>query len=125
MAPLVTTTATDVVDDPHAGVGELPLTPIMAWLDECGGQIDAFNQWLLVRLPAGATTDSLTRTLQAVADRHDVLRSRLVRATAAAPGRLVIEPPGAGTPTTALRHPYRFPRRPPWSWLRGPAAATR
>ena len=81
-------------DDPTAGVGELPLTPIMRWLDECGGEIDAFNQWLLVRLPAGATADRLGAVLQAVVDRHDVLRSRLVRATPERPGRLEVRPPG-------------------------------
>ncbi|GIF23080.1 amino acid adenylation domain-containing protein/non-ribosomal peptide synthase protein (TIGR01720 family) [Actinoplanes tereljensis] len=95
LAPVVSTTSTDVVDDPNAGVGEMPLLPIMAWLDECGGEFDAFNQWMLIRLPAGATHDGLLRTLRAVADRHDVLRSRLVRATAATPGRLVIAPPGS------------------------------
>ncbi|GAB3959799.1 hypothetical protein GCM10027614_80070 [Micromonospora vulcania] len=95
LAPFVTTTATDVVDDPNAGVGDLPLLPIMAWLDECGGQFDAFNQWLLLRLPAGATEDGLARTLRAVVDRHDVLRTRLVRATAGTPGRLVVAPPGS------------------------------
>ncbi|MEH1164048.1 amino acid adenylation domain-containing protein [Micromonospora sp. CPCC 205539] len=95
LAPFVTTTTTDVVDDPNAGVGDLPLLPIMAWLDECGGEFDAFNQWLLLRLPAGTTEASLARTLRAVVDRHDVLRSRLVRATATTPGRLVIAPPGS------------------------------
>ncbi|MBL7253034.1 non-ribosomal peptide synthetase [Paractinoplanes lichenicola] len=92
LAPVLTTTGDEIEDDPSAGVGEMPLLPIMTWLDECGGDFRAFNQWLLVRVPAGA---DLPRTLQAIADRHDVLRSRLVRATADAPGRLVIAPPGS------------------------------
>ncbi|WP_208116370.1 non-ribosomal peptide synthetase [Paractinoplanes brasiliensis] len=92
LAPVLTTTGDDVADDPAAGVGDMPLLPIMAWLDECGGDFKAFNQWLLVRVPAGA---DLPRTLRAVADRHDALRSRLVRATPGTPGRLVIAAPGS------------------------------
>ncbi len=103
LAPVVTATTTEVADDPEAGVGDMPLLPIMAWLDECGGRFEAFNQWLLVRLPAGATEDSLNRTLRAIVDRHDVLRSRLVRATDGAPGRLVIAAPGASA-TDGLLH---------------------
>ena len=94
LAPVLTTTEADVVDDPSAGVGEMPLLPIMAWLDECGGDFRAFNQWMLVRLPSGADRDSLVRTLRTVADRHDALRSRLVRATPTTPGKLVIAAPG-------------------------------
>ncbi|WP_250008421.1 non-ribosomal peptide synthetase [Actinoplanes sp. M2I2] len=94
LAPVLTTTGADAVDDPEAGVGDLPLLPIMAWLDECGGDFRAFNQWLLVRLPSDTDRDSLVRTLRVVADRHDALRARLVRATATAPGKLVVAPPG-------------------------------
>ncbi|MEU8074813.1 amino acid adenylation domain-containing protein [Catellatospora citrea] len=82
-------------DDPLAGVGELPLTPIMSWLDGCGGEIDAFSQWLAVRVPAGATRETLVAALQAVTDRHDVLRSRLDRAAPGRAGRLVVAAPGA------------------------------
>ncbi len=82
------------IDDPGAGVGDLPLTPIMAWLDGCGADFDAFNQWLAVRVPADATMDRLTSSWQAVIDRHDVLRSRLSRATATGPGSLIVAPPG-------------------------------
>ncbi|WP_344317138.1 amino acid adenylation domain-containing protein [Actinoplanes couchii] len=92
LAPVLTTTGSETADDPAAGVGDMPLLPIMAWLDECGGDFRAFNQWLLVRVPAGA---DLVRTLRSVADRHDALRSRLVRATPGSPGRLVIGAPGS------------------------------
>ncbi|MBF9133811.1 amino acid adenylation domain-containing protein, partial [Plantactinospora sp. S1510] len=90
-------------DDPRAGVGEFGLTPIMRWLDECGGPIDAFSQWLAVRVPAEATAERLTAALQTVIDRHDVLRSRLVRATADAPGRLVVSAPGTVPAADRLR----------------------
>ncbi|MFI5843335.1 amino acid adenylation domain-containing protein [Catenuloplanes sp. NPDC051500] len=94
LAPVLTMVEAEVADEPDAGVGEMPLLPIMRWLDECGGDFRAFNQWMLVRLPSGAGQDGLVATLQAIADRHDALRSRLVRATATAPGRLVITAPG-------------------------------
>ncbi|MEU8001381.1 amino acid adenylation domain-containing protein [Catellatospora sp. NPDC049111] len=81
-------------DDPLAGVGELPLTPIMSWLDGCGGEIDAFSQWLAVRVPAGATRETLAAALQAVTDRHDVLRSRLHRAAPGRAGGLDVTAPG-------------------------------
>ncbi|AVT28964.1 non-ribosomal peptide synthetase [Plantactinospora sp. BC1] len=94
LAPVVESLSREVEDDPEAGVGEFPLTPIMRWLDECGGPVDAFAQWLAVRVPAGATVERLAAALQAVLDRHDVLRSRLVRATPERPGRLVVPAPG-------------------------------
>ncbi|WP_155373909.1 non-ribosomal peptide synthetase [Catellatospora vulcania] len=92
-------------DDPLAGVGELPLTPIMSWLDGCGGEIDAFSQWLAVRVPAGATRQTLAAALQAVTDRHDVLRSRLDRAAPGRAGRLTVAAPGA---VTAASHLHRI-----------------
>ncbi|GIG09051.1 hypothetical protein Cco03nite_57510 [Catellatospora coxensis] len=91
-------------DDPLAGVGDLPLTPIMSWLDGCGGDIDAFSQWLAVRVPAGATRDTLAAALQAVTDRHDVLRSRLHRAAPGRAGRLTVAAPGA---VAAAEHLHR------------------
>jgi hypothetical protein len=94
LAPLAVAAAA-VVDDPFAGVGTMPLTPIMSWLDGCGGDIDAFSQWLAVRVPAGATRATLAAALQAVTDCHDVLRSRLERTTPDRPGGLVVAAPGA------------------------------
>ncbi|MGX7673493.1 amino acid adenylation domain-containing protein [Plantactinospora sp. DSM 117369] len=94
LAPVAESLSRAVSDDPLAGVGEFPLTPIMRWLDECGGPIDAFAQWLAVRVPAEATVERLAAALQAALDRHDVLRSRLVRATPGQPGRLVVPAPG-------------------------------
>ncbi|MEV0456636.1 amino acid adenylation domain-containing protein, partial [Catellatospora methionotrophica] len=91
-------------DDPLAGVGDLPLTPIMSWLDGCGGDIDAFSQWLAVRVPAGATRETLAAALQAVTDRHDVLRSRLTRATPGRAGSLTVLAPGAVAATDHLHH---------------------
>ncbi|MER5362926.1 amino acid adenylation domain-containing protein, partial [Streptomyces sp. NPDC002785] len=61
------------------GLGPLPLTPIMHWLRTRPGTIDAFSQSVLVRTPAGVTEQGLAAALQAVLDRHDMLRVRLTR----------------------------------------------
>ncbi|MFE9003631.1 amino acid adenylation domain-containing protein [Streptomyces sp. NPDC007875] len=72
----------EVLDDavsrePDNPVGEFAPTPIMHWLRERGGAIDSFSQPMLVRTPAGLDLPTLTTALQALHDRHDVLRARL------------------------------------------------
>ncbi|MFI7500905.1 amino acid adenylation domain-containing protein [Streptomyces sp. NPDC049687] len=72
-------------DDP---VGELELTPVMH------GSYDGLAQAVLLVTPPGLTLEALTAVLQAVLDRHDMLRARLT----GAPGadlRLVV--PAEGT----------------------------
>ncbi|GAA1229138.1 hypothetical protein GCM10009676_09530 [Prauserella halophila] len=64
-------------DDPDAGVGAVPLTPIMHWLREQGGPISAFHQSMLVRVPAGLNDEGVSAVLAALADRHDALRLKL------------------------------------------------
>jgi amino acid adenylation domain-containing protein/non-ribosomal peptide synthase protein (TIGR01720 family) len=81
-------------------VGELPLTPVLRWLDECGGPVTAFSQSMLVHTPAGLTSERLHDVLLAVVSRHDLLRARLVRAGSGGPGRLVV-PPVEETPDPA------------------------
>ena len=66
-------------DDPDAGVGPVPLTPIMHWLREHGGPIAAFHQSMLVRTPAGLDATGVAKVLTALADRHDALRLKLTR----------------------------------------------
>lgn len=85
-----------VVDDPAAGVGELVLTPILHWLDECGGPVGPFSQAMLVVTPATLTEERLRAVLDAVVARHDVLRSRVVRARDGRPGALHVAAPGSG-----------------------------
>ncbi|MET8091481.1 amino acid adenylation domain-containing protein [Micromonospora sp. NPDC005220] len=65
--------------DEKAGLGAFPATPIMRWLEERGGPVDAFHQSALVQTPAGLGQDELAQALQAVLDRHDALRTRLDR----------------------------------------------
>ncbi|MGH3937020.1 MAG: condensation domain-containing protein, partial [Pseudonocardiaceae bacterium] len=95
LAPLATHVAEAVAEAPQAGIGALPLTPIMKWLDECGGPTDSFNQSMLMGVPAGLTRDQLVTVVQAVADKHGVLRSQIIRATASDPGMLHVHPPSA------------------------------
>ncbi|MEV4346671.1 amino acid adenylation domain-containing protein [Actinoplanes sp. NPDC049596] len=73
-------------------VGEVPLTPIMAWLREQDAPIASFNQSLLVRVPGSLTVDVLEAALQAVLDRHDVLRARWT-------GDGLVVPPAGVTPS--------------------------
>ncbi|KOU61434.1 MULTISPECIES: condensation domain-containing protein [Streptomyces] len=56
------------------GVGPVRPTPVMQWLDERGGPADRYYQYLVVRTPAGLTGQSASEVLQAVLDRHDMLR---------------------------------------------------
>ncbi len=55
--------------------------PIMHWLREvqaAGGQVDQFNQTVVVQAPAGVTDADVLVVLQALLDRHAMLRLRLV-----------------------------------------------
>ncbi|MCJ0904292.1 non-ribosomal peptide synthetase [Rhodococcus sp. ARC_M6] len=62
------------------GVGEVPLTPIMHWLLERGGSgFERFSQAVMLGLPVGIDRPTLSGVVQAVLDRHDMLRARLSR----------------------------------------------
>ncbi|WP_067541349.1 non-ribosomal peptide synthetase [Nocardia crassostreae] len=62
---------------PGGGIGRLPLTPIAAWLLARPGW-EHFAQSMVVRLPVGIEPDALRRTVQALVERHDMLRARVV-----------------------------------------------
>ncbi|KDF01162.1 amino acid adenylation protein [Mycolicibacterium aromaticivorans JS19b1 = JCM 16368] len=64
----------DVVDE---GVGPLLATPIMRWLNEVQGPVDQFNQTVLIQAPVGVTENDVLVVLQAVLDRHAMLRLRI------------------------------------------------
>ncbi|MGA4837501.1 condensation domain-containing protein [Streptomyces sp. G45] len=59
------------------GVGAVVPTPIMHWLRERGGPADPYHQFMVVRAPAGLTLQDARAVLQALLDRHDMLRLRL------------------------------------------------
>ncbi|WP_406383457.1 amino acid adenylation domain-containing protein [Streptomyces sp. NBC_01618] len=63
----------------RSGIGRVPATPIVHWLRERGGPVGRFHQSALLHTPAGLTQDQLTGAVQALLDRHDALRARLVR----------------------------------------------
>ncbi|MDH6492446.1 non-ribosomal peptide synthetase [Streptomyces sp. SAI-127] len=65
------------VGDADEGVGPVPFTPVMHWLVERGGPIGRLSQSVLLTVPADADAPRLTRSLQALVDHHDMLRSRL------------------------------------------------
>ncbi|WP_420492641.1 amino acid adenylation domain-containing protein [Mycobacterium servetii] len=64
----------DVIDE---GVGSVVATPIMCWLHGVDGPVDQFNQTVLVQAPAGVTEHDVVALLQAVLDRHAMLRLRV------------------------------------------------
>ncbi|WP_231999739.1 condensation domain-containing protein, partial [Mycobacterium sp. 1245852.3] len=64
----------DVVDE---GIGPVLATPIMHWLQTVQGPIDDFNQTMVLAAPAGVTSDDVVVVLQALLDRHPMLRLRV------------------------------------------------
>ena len=63
-----------VVDE---GIGPVVATPIMRWLANVDGPVDEFNQTIVVSAPAGATEVDVAVVLQALVDRHAMLRLRV------------------------------------------------
>ncbi|MFH9575313.1 amino acid adenylation domain-containing protein [Streptomyces sp. NPDC017454] len=61
------------------GVGPMPLQPVARQVFEHGGGTDRFAMSMVLELPEGIDADGLAATLDAVLDRHDLLRARLVR----------------------------------------------
>ncbi|KPI10857.1 amino acid adenylation domain protein [Actinobacteria bacterium OK074] len=80
--------------DPAAGTGDIPLTPMLHWLTQQGGPFRGLSQARFLRTPVGMDLDGLHRTVQAVVDRHDLLRS-VFAADTDGTWRLRAEPAGA------------------------------
>ncbi|WP_156673265.1 non-ribosomal peptide synthetase, partial [Mycobacterium sp. E3251] len=70
----VTDGDTGVADE---GIGELSATPIIRWLQGVNGPVDQFNQTMVVEAPAGVTASDVVAVLQALLDRHAMLRLRV------------------------------------------------
>ncbi|WP_281203447.1 non-ribosomal peptide synthetase [Nocardiopsis trehalosi] len=96
-APTPGAAADDGLDDP----ADIPPTPVMLWLRERGGPIRRFSQATVVHTPPGADADRVAAALQAVLDRHDLLRARLH--TGGGTWRLSAAPPGAVAAADVLR----------------------
>ena len=56
---------------------KVPATPIMRWLHEHRGPVDQFNQTVVLQAPAGVTEADVVVLLQALLDRHAMLRARI------------------------------------------------
>ncbi|MEV6584156.1 condensation domain-containing protein, partial [Streptomyces sp. NPDC051582] len=61
-----------------AGVGVVPLTPVMHQVRERGGPLAGFSQSMLVGAPEGLSLEVLTAMVASVLDQHDGLRLRVV-----------------------------------------------
>ncbi len=59
------------------GVGPVVATPIMRWLQGVEGPVEQFNQTVVVQAPAGVTEADVVVVLQALLDRHAMLRLRV------------------------------------------------
>ncbi len=59
------------------GIGPVVATPIMCWLHGVKGPVDQFNQTVLVQAPVGVTESDVVAVLQALLDRHAMLRLRV------------------------------------------------
>ncbi|MEO5873925.1 MAG: amino acid adenylation domain-containing protein, partial [Streptosporangiaceae bacterium] len=68
-----------VAEAAGAGIGPVPITPVISWLRDLDGPVDGYHQRVLVRTPAGLDVGALTAAVQAVLNRHDALRLRLDR----------------------------------------------
>ncbi|WP_459973885.1 amino acid adenylation domain-containing protein, partial [Mycobacterium sp. MUNTM1] len=59
------------------GIGPVVATPIMRWLQTIDGPIDEFNQTMVLAAPAGVSDADVAAVLQALLDRHPMLRLRV------------------------------------------------
>ena len=59
------------------GIGPVVATPIMRWLQGVEGPVEQFNQTVVVQAPAGVTEADVVVVLQALLDRHAMLRLRV------------------------------------------------
>ncbi|WP_405567359.1 amino acid adenylation domain-containing protein [Streptomyces sp. NBC_01167] len=82
------------------GVGLMPLLPIGRYMLELGDSFDRFSMSVALELPEHIDAQQLAATLTAALDRHDILRSRLLREDG---GALHVEAPGALDAGSLLR----------------------
>ncbi|MGW7264882.1 amino acid adenylation domain-containing protein [Streptomyces sp. NPDC054842] len=66
-----------LAEDESGGIGAMPLPPVARQVFEHGGGMNRFAMSMVLELPDGITADTLSATLDAVLERHDLLRARL------------------------------------------------
>ncbi|MFJ8747332.1 amino acid adenylation domain-containing protein [Embleya sp. NPDC127516] len=81
-----------LAEDEGGGIGPMPLQPVARQVFENGGGTNRFAMAMALELPAGIDASGLAATLDAVLERHDLLRARLVRGDEPS---LVVRPVGA------------------------------
>ncbi|MET7597397.1 amino acid adenylation domain-containing protein [Streptomyces sp. NPDC005481] len=81
-----------LAEDESGGVGAMPLPPVARQVFEHGGSMNRFAMSMVLELPGGIGADTLAATLDAVLDRHDLLRARLEDGPQP---QLVAQPPGS------------------------------
>ncbi|WP_432973710.1 amino acid adenylation domain-containing protein [Dactylosporangium sp. CA-233914] len=107
----VATVATGTAEPEGAGVGAVPATPIMRRFLDAPVSATRFCQAALLTAPAGTRREDVVAAVQAVVDRHDLLRARLAgdALEVPAPGapvgplvrRVALDGVAVGTPWTA------------------------
>ncbi len=68
-----------LAEDEGGGIGPMPLQPVARQVFEHGGGTNRFAMAMTLELPRDIDVNGLSATVEAVFDRHDVLRARLVR----------------------------------------------
>ncbi|NUP51296.1 MAG: alpha/beta fold hydrolase [Catenulispora sp.] len=86
-----------------AGVGEIPLTPVMRSFTQRGDDISGFYQATVLRTPAALTGPDLAGIIGELARRHPALRMRIVR-TAGGQWQPTVADPGSFDATVGVRH---------------------
>ncbi|MBW5422927.1 amino acid adenylation domain-containing protein, partial [Streptomyces sp. BG9H] len=81
-----------LAEEEGGGVGPMPLQPVAREIFGHGGGTDRFAMAMVLELPVGIDANGLAATLDAVLDRHDLLRARLVRGDEPS---LVVRPQGS------------------------------
>ncbi|MEV0254287.1 amino acid adenylation domain-containing protein [Streptomyces sp. NPDC050732] len=76
------------ITDPGTGTdtGRFPLTPVMRWWREQGGDERAFTQSMVFPVPPGTDRRRIEEAVRGLAERHGVLRMRLLPEDSAAEG---------------------------------------
>ncbi|QUI33873.1 amino acid adenylation domain-containing protein [Streptomyces alfalfae] len=67
-------------DAADPGVGRFPLTPVMRWWLDQGGDTWAFTQSMVFPVPSGTAPERVRAAVRGLAERHGALRTRLLAA---------------------------------------------
>ncbi len=85
------------IEDGDEGIGPVVATPIMCWLASVDGPVQQFNQRLVVQAPVGVTEADVVVVLQALLDRHAMLRLRVDDSGSLGAGGWSLQVPEAGS----------------------------